>query len=92
MIANKTNQAPIFATNLLGNSIKVFPNRVEYKVFFNEHIIPINQIANVNVGLISGIFFNPHVVIETTGGKKIKMPTFKGKQLKEVIFTAMNNT
>lgn len=85
---NAINQKPIYESNLLGNSVKVFVDRVEYGILFNKHSIPVSQIASVYLGMTTGIFLEPSVVIETTGGKKIKIPTFKRKELQDAIYKA----
>lgn len=61
---------PIFETNVAGFKAKVYPDRVTYKfIFFNELIIPIKQIASVEVAM-PGV---QQVTVETTGGKRYKM-------------------
>jgi len=77
---------PIFETNYLGSKISVFNNKIEWKMLFQKNSIPINQIASVDttIPLYAGI------VIETTGGKKYKIPVKLSdkKKVEEVIYEA----
>lgn len=59
----------IFESSMLGFTVKVFTNRIEYKKLFQRVVIPINQIASVDAG-IPGV---QAITVETTGGKKHKI-------------------
>lgn len=76
----------IFKTNYLGSKVVVYDNRLEWKFLLSKESIPINQIASVDITipLYAG------VVIETTGGKKYKIPVkfCHKKRLEEAIYQA----
>lgn len=85
-----STQKLLFESKFLGNFVKVYSNRVEYGVLFNLNTIPIKQIASVNLGMTSWGFMDSSMTIETTGGKKIKIPTLKRKELRDAILAAIN--
>jgi hypothetical protein len=58
---------PIFATSTFGSTVTVYDTHVEHKFFGQAVTIPINQIASVRQGITQ------RVIVETTGGRKIKM-------------------
>lgn len=60
---------PIFESSMLGFTVKVFKNRIEYKKLFQKVTIPVNQIASIDAG-IPGV---QAITVETTGGKKHKI-------------------
>lgn len=62
---------PIFETSFLGNSVQVFSSYLTYKngFFGKAESIPLKQIASVDY-CMSGV---QQIIIETTGGKKIKI-------------------
>lgn len=76
----------IYKTNYLGFWIKVFPNRVEFKSKAGKQSIPISQIASVQLGMV-GLM---KITLETTGGKKYKIPTLKKEEVKNAIYEAQN--
>lgn len=80
---------PIFETNYLGSKVSVFNNKIEWKMLFQKNSIPINQVASVDttIPLYAGI------VIETTGGKKYKIPVKLSdkKKMEEAIYEAQQN-
>lgn len=78
------SQEPLYETNYLGFWIKVFKNRVEFKSGVGTQNIPISQIASIQLGMMGHM----QVVIETTGGKKYKIPCIKKKEVKEAIYNA----
>lgn len=59
----------IFETSFLGFKVSVFKNQIVYRNLLTRHIIPVRQIASVEVG-IPGM---QQIIIETTGGKKHKI-------------------
>lgn len=86
---NKMSQL-IFQTNYLGSKVIVHDNRLEWKMLFQKQSIPINQIASVDttIPLYAG------VVIETTGGKKYRIPVKLSdkKKLEEAIYKAQEKS
>ena len=88
LFSKKPQEEPIFSTSYLGFWIKVFPNRVEFKAGVGQQSIPINQIASVQLGMM-GLW---EIVLETTGGKKYKIPTHKKKEVQKAIYDAQSNT
>lgn len=75
---------PIYETNYLGYWIKVFPNRVIFKLLVGENSIPINDIASIQLGMM-GLW---QITLETTGGKKYKIPCHKKKEVQNAIYQA----
>lgn len=85
------NQTPLYETSYVGFWIKVFPSRVEFKAGTGTQSIPINQIASIQLGMM-GVW---KIILETTGGKKYKIPCHKKNEVKEAIYRAQevsNNT
>ena len=76
----------LYETSLLGFSIKVFSNHIEYKAGLGGAIemIPIAQIAGVKVGS----FLVNRLTIETTGGREYVVPTGKKKEIATAIYQA----
>ncbi|MFH1444168.1 MAG: hypothetical protein ABIG34_02145 [Candidatus Peregrinibacteria bacterium] len=82
---------PLFQTSLMGFSVTVYPDRVTYrKMWAGEQSVPLSQIASVTVAMM-GV---QRVTIETTGGKKIKMPVALSDKdkLRDAIFAAQSGT
>ncbi|HEX7017423.1 MAG TPA: SHOCT domain-containing protein [Patescibacteria group bacterium] len=74
----------LYETSYMGSNIKVFPNKLVFKMMGIEQSIPIGQIASVELGM-------PmlwQIVVETTGGKKYKIPTRKKKEVQQAIYDA----
>lgn len=92
LLGNKsTGEKPIYETNYLGYWIKVFPNRIVFKLLIGENSIPINDIASIQLGMM-GLW---QITIETTGGKKYKIPCHKKKEVQNAIYQAqemLNNS
>lgn len=86
LFGKKTTEKPNFETSYLGFWIRVFPNRVEFKSGPGSQNIPITQIASIQVGMV-GLM---QIIIETTGGKKYKIPTLKKKEAKDAIYAAQS--
>lgn len=85
------NQEPLFETSYLGSWVKVYPNRIVFKVLVGENSIPINEVSSIQLGMM-GL---GQIILETAGGKKYKIPTLKKKEVKEAIYQAQamfNNT
>lgn len=82
MDAGKT----LFETNYFGAWIKVYPNRIEFKVGAGSEMIPISQIASIH----EGMWGYSQITIETTGGKKYKVPCSKKKEVKAAVFKAQS--
>jgi hypothetical protein len=76
---------PIFESKYLTSKIKVFKDRVEWKMLFKKNTIPVNQIASVE----SSDPLKTVVTIETTGGKRFDIPV--GMKKKELLQQAINN-
>lgn len=82
---------PLFQTSLMGFRVFVYPDRVAYrKMWSGEQSVPLSQIASVTVAMM-GV---QQVTIETTGGKKIKMPVALSDKdkLRDAIFAAQSGT
>lgn len=79
---------PLFQTKYLGSKVKVYKNRVEWKLLLQRKSIPIGQIASIELG----IPLYAKVTIETTGGKKFGIPVAPGKKkaLQDAIFNAQS--
>lgn len=79
---------PIASSHYAGFTLKVYPNRVEFNKLFQKNVIPINQIASVEIGMP----MLAKITIQTTGGKKFKIPVSlhsKGK-IRDAIFQAQS--
>ncbi len=80
------NQEPIFQTSYLGSKVTVYVDRLVHKMLLKQNTIPIQQIASIDLGipLYAG------VMVETTGGKKYKIPVSfaSKKQLEKAIYQA----
>lgn len=81
---------PLFKTSYLGSTVKVFPTHLEWSMLFKKQSVPINQIASIELG----VPMYAQVVIETTGGKKFKVPVGLGEKnkLRDAIYQAQNPT
>ncbi|HSW88015.1 MAG TPA: hypothetical protein VLG12_02520 [Candidatus Saccharimonadales bacterium] len=77
---------PLFKTSYLGLWIKVYPNRIDFKTGAGSQSIPIAQIASIQLGSW-GIM---NVIVETTGGKKYKIPTKNKNEVKDAIYKAQD--
>lgn len=75
---------PLFETNYMGFWIKVFPTRVDFKSGVGTQSIPLSQIASIQLGMLGYM----QIILETTGGKKYKIPCMKKKEVKEAIYKA----
>lgn len=78
------NQSPLYETSYVGFWIKVFSSRIEFKAGVGTQSIPINQIASIQLGMM-GVW---KIILETTGGKKYKIPCHKKNEVKEAIYKA----
>jgi len=78
-----TVSAPVYESNYLGCKISIYPKYIEYKILGQSKSLPINQVASVAYGLDFA------VTIETTGGKKIKIPVSKKKEVKQTIYNLL---
>lgn len=78
----------LYQTNYLGFWIKVFPNRVEFKSKAGKQSISLSQIASIQESMI-GVM---KITLETTGGKKYKIPTLKKDEVKDAIYRAQSNS
>lgn len=89
LFSKKIDPELLYETSYLGSSIRVFKNRVDFKIIAGRNSIPIDQIAGIETGML-GLW---QITIETTGGKKYKIPTTKKKEVRDAIFKAqsMNN-
>lgn len=67
---------PLFKTSYAGSKVEVFSGYVQWKMLMQKKTIPLNQIASIELG----IPLHAQVVIETTGGKKFKIPVAPGKK------------
>lgn len=80
---------PVFETSYLGTRVKVFLTHVSYKILIGgEKTIPLKQIASVELGM--SLF--AQVIIETSGGKRYKIPVALGQKdkLRDAIYDVMN--
>lgn len=82
-------EEPIYKTSYLGSKVTVYQNRVVWKKLIQQITIPIDRIASIDtkIPLYAG------VVIETTGGKKYKIPVqpFAKSKLEEAIYQAQSS-
>lgn len=78
------NQEPLFETNYLGSWIKVYSNRIVFKMLAGENSIPITEVSSIQLGMMGYM----QITIETTGGKKYKIPCIKKKEVKNAIYQA----
>lgn len=78
----------LYETKYLGSSVKVYKNRIEWKMLLQKKSVPISQIAAVELGMP----LHAKVTIETTGGKKYGIPVMPGKKqpLQDAIFKAQS--
>lgn len=62
----------LFQTSMLGYKVTVYPAYLSYKksIFGSEITIPLDKVASV----ISGMPGVQRITIETSGGKKYKIP------------------
>lgn len=81
-----SQEVTLYETNYLGFWIKVFSNRVEFKSGAGSESVPINQIASVHTGMIGMM----KIILETTGGKRYSIPTFKKKEVQQAIYKAQS--
>ena len=92
LFSKNPKEEPIFKTNYLSSKIKVYKDRVEYSqgIGLGGISIPISQVASVELGFLGFMC----VYIETTGGKKYMMATFKKKEVRDAIHKAqsLNNS
>lgn len=78
---------PNFETNYLGSKISVYPLRVIISILGKgEQTIAISQIASVDLAMM-GVW---QITIETTGGRKFKIPCCKKKQVRDAIYEAQD--
>lgn len=77
---------PIVETKFGFEKLKVFSDRIQYTTGFfkKERTILASQIASID----SGMAAVPKIVIETTGGEKVKMivPTKRKQEVLEAIY------
>jgi hypothetical protein len=77
---------PIFVTSYAGSKVTVYQDRLVWQMLFKKQTIPISQIASMdtNIPLYAG------VSIETTGGKRFKIPVqpFAKQKLQDAIDNA----
>src|SRR5260370_18070359 len=71
----------IYETKSVGGMfwLKVYPNRVDFKLGQKLQSIPINQVASVQFGMMG------QITLETTGGQKYSFPTTKKKEVQQAI-------
>lgn len=79
-------EQPLYATSYMGFYIRIYPNRIEFKVGIGGQSIPLGQIASVQVG---PVLFS-QIVLETTGGQKYTIPTKRKKEVKQAIYDAQS--
>jgi hypothetical protein len=76
----------LFKTSYAGSTVTIYENRLEWKMLFKKQSILLSQIASIDttIPMYAG------VVIETTGGKKYKIPVMftQKKNLEEAIYQA----
>src|SRR5690348_2424669 len=90
LFGNKSPQEePLYQSNFLGFWVKVYKNRVDFKPAsgFGSDSIPISQVASVHAAPIGTM----KITIETTGGKKVSIPTNKKKEIQQAIYNAQAN-
>ncbi|HWA52333.1 MAG TPA: SHOCT domain-containing protein [Patescibacteria group bacterium] len=80
------NSVPIYENNYMGFWIKVYPTRVEFKSGPGMETVAINQIASVQLGM----FMYMQIIIETTGGRKYKIPCGDKEGVRNAIYAAQD--
>jgi hypothetical protein len=65
--------------------VKVFPDRIEYKIGIRSETIPINQVSSILQDQIFGT-----LVIETTGGHRYSIVTGHKKEVQQAIYKALS--
>ena len=83
---SEPKEKPEYETSYMGFWIKVYSNRVEFKSGVGSQNVPINQVASIELAMM-GYY---QITIETTGGKKYKIPCAKKKEVKEAIYKAQS--
>jgi hypothetical protein len=86
LFGNKTpKEEPLYKSSYMTFWVNVYSNRVEFRSSsgYGSVSVPIQQIASVTTSM-----FTMHLNIETTGGKKYTIPTFKLKELQQAIYDA----
>lgn len=75
----------LFETSYLGSKVEVFATYLQWTMLTQKTTVPLAQIASIE---LPPLLFQ--VVIETTGGKKLKIPVSGDhrKQLMEEIYAA----
>lgn len=78
----------LFKTDYAGSKVEVHPGYVQWKMMGKKQTIPLAQIASIELG----IPLYAQVVIETTGGKKFKIPVAPGRKqpLMDAIYAAQS--
>jgi len=78
----------LFKTNYAGSKVEVFPGYVQWSMLLQKKTVPLNQIASIELG----IPLYAQVTIETTGGKKFKIPVAPGQKrpLMDAIYAAQS--
>lgn len=74
-----------FETSYLGSKVEVFAGYIQWTMLTKKTTVPLAQIASIE---LPPLLFQ--VVIETTGGKKLKIPVDGAhrRQLMEAIYSA----
>lgn len=80
-----SGEQPLFKTSYLGFWIKVYANRVEFKNNTGKRSIPLNQVASIQQSML-GVM---SIKLETTGGKKYKIPCLRKQAAVDAIYSAM---
>lgn len=80
----KKDENLIYKTNYLGSWIKVYPDRVDFRASAGRQSVPISQIASIKQSVIGFM----RITIETTGGKKYKIPTLHKQAVQDAIYKA----
>ncbi len=77
----------LFESSFLGHVVRVFADHVEVRVgWLNPtQAIPIGQVASVRPGMVPGT-----LVIETSGGREVKIGTLRGRAVQEAIHRALD--
>jgi hypothetical protein len=67
----KEKRELLFSTSFMGHKVEVYPSHMLYRQrwFGKQILIPMNQIASVTTGM-PGI---QRIIVETSGGKKLKV-------------------
>lgn len=78
-------QAPLFQDKYMGSTTSVYNSHIEWGMMGKHESIPLSQVANVELPPLI-----LQAVVETTGGKKVKIPLKNREGFKSAVMGALN--